>query len=65
MDWAGNPYGTYSQDEPCGHCGAVLTKPPERTALQKVATKLAFTGIGLQRRFVKPHPNWIHLLLKK
>ncbi len=65
MDWAGNPYGTYSQDEPCGHCGAVLTNPPERTALQKAATKLAFVGTGLQQRFVKPHGNWIHLLLKK
>lgn len=65
MDWAGNPYGTYSQDEPCGHCGAVLTQPPERTLMQKVATKVAFVGVGLQRRFVRPHPNWIHLLLEK
>lgn len=65
MDWAGNPYGTYSQDEPCGHCGAALTPPRERTLMQKVATKAAFAGMGLQRRFVKPHPNWIHLLLKK
>ena len=65
MDWAGNPYGTYSQDEPCGHCGAVLVPPPPRRLAQKVATKLAFVGIDLQRRFVKPHANWIHLLLKK
>lgn len=65
MDWAGNPYGTYTQDEPCGHCGAVLTQPPERTFMQKVATKAAFAAVSLQRRFVRPHPNWIHLLLKK
>jgi hypothetical protein len=65
MDLAGNPYGTYSQDEPCGHCGAALTPPPPRRLWQKVATKAAFVGMGLQRRFVKPHPNWIHLLLHK
>ncbi|MBK9574230.1 MAG: class I SAM-dependent methyltransferase [Rhodoferax sp.] len=65
MDLAGNPYGSYAQDEPCGHCGAVLTPPPPRRLWQKVASKAAFVGIGLQRRFVKPHPNWIHLLLKK
>ena len=45
MDLAGNPYGTYSQEEPCIHCGAQLTMPPHRELWQKVLTKAAFAGI--------------------
>ena len=65
MDMAGNPYGTYSQEEPCTHCEANLTRPPERTLWQKVLTKAAFIGMRAQKPFVKPRPNWIHLLLQK
>lgn len=65
MDKAGNPYGTYSQEESCSHCGANLTSPPERNLLQKVLTKAAFIGMSAQRPFLTPHPNWIHLLLRK
>lgn len=65
MDWAGNPYGTYSQEECCGHCGAKLTLPKERRVWQKILTKAAFIGISVQKPFVKSHPNWIHLLLRK
>ncbi len=65
MDWAGNPYGTYTQDEGCVHCGANLEGPVTRTILQKIFTKFAFWGIAVQKPFTKPHGNWIHLLLKK
>lgn len=65
MDVAGNPYGTYSQEEPCVHCGKKLTGPPKRTFLQKVATKAAFLGVKAQSLFVRPQPNWIHRLIKK
>lgn len=65
MDWAGNPYGTYSQDEPCIHCGAHLSNPIPRTVMQKVFTKAAFWGMTMQKPFIAPHGNWIHLLLKK
>jgi hypothetical protein len=65
MDMAGNPYGTYSQDEPCIHCGADLTGPVTRKLWQKVATKLAFVGLALQKPFLEPHGNWIHMLLRK
>lgn len=65
MDLAGNPYGTYSQEEPCIHCGANLTDPPERSFLQKVLTKAAFIALSAQKPFLTPHPNWIHLLLRK
>lgn len=65
MDLAGNPYGTYYQEEPCTHCGANLTAPPARSLWQKVLTKAAFIGLRVQKPFLAPHPNWIHLLLRK
>lgn len=65
MDMAGNPYGTYAQDEPCVHCGASLKAPPERNLLQKALTRAAFYARSAQAPFLKPHPNWIHLLLEK
>ena len=65
MDWAGNPYGTYAQEEPCVHCGAPLGGPRERSLLQKVFTRAAFTITGWQRSFVKPRGNWIHVLFEK
>jgi len=65
MDIAGNPYGTYSQEEPCIHCGAHLEPPPERAFWQKLATKAAFLTRDVPRLFVRTHANWIHLLLKK
>ncbi|HSV51241.1 MAG TPA: class I SAM-dependent methyltransferase [Burkholderiaceae bacterium] len=65
MDLAGNPYGTYSQDEPCTHCGSTLQPPPERHLWQKVFTRLAFLTRSVQKPFIKPHANWIHMLLKK
>jgi len=42
MDFAGNPYGTYDQEEACIHCGRRLIAPPRRTPIQLVATKFAF-----------------------
>lgn len=65
MDLAGNPYGTYVQDEPCVHCEHTLQSPPDRQLWQKVATKLAFACLGLQKPFLKTHGNWIHVLLTR
>lgn len=65
MDLAGNPYGTYSQDEPCVHCGEPLKSPAERNLLQRVLTRAAHYARSVQTPFVKPHPNWVHLLLDK
>lgn len=65
MDAAGNPYGTYSQDEPCVHCGGKIESPPERTLIQKVCTRLAFYAMNVQNPFIAPRPNWIHVLFEK
>jgi len=65
LDMAGNPYGTYSQDEPCWHCGAALKEPPARNLLQKALTRIALYAEAAQKPFLKPHPNWIHVLFEK
>jgi hypothetical protein len=65
LTFAGNPYGTYVQEEPCLHCNAKLKPPPPRTLAQKIATKVAFLLRALVNKFRKPHANWIHVLFEK
>jgi len=65
MDFAGNPYGAYDQEEPCIHCGRSLVQPPERNFSQKVLTKLAFIARSSTGLLAKPQGNWIHMLLSK
>jgi len=65
MDFAGNPFGTYEQDEPCIHCNEALAPPMARNVAQKVATRLAFIVDSVQRRFSAAHANWIHVRFEK
>lgn len=65
MDMAGNPYGTYSQDESCIYCGNKITVAPRRGVLQKIYTKVAVYINHLYLLFVRPQANWIHVLLRK
>ncbi|TFW30708.1 class I SAM-dependent methyltransferase [Massilia horti] len=65
MDAAGNPYGTYEQDEPCVHCGADLGGPPARTIGSRVLARAATSVRKLQQPFVKERPRWIHVLFRK
>lgn len=65
MDYAGNPYGTYDQEESCLSCGRSLVTPPKRRFDQKVATKLAFWTRQLTERNATPQPSWIHMRLTR
>lgn len=65
LDFAGNPWGTYSQDEPCVNCGQTLLPPNERNFTQKVATRIGFYLNSLQRFCSSPKPTWIHILFEK
>jgi SAM-dependent methyltransferase len=65
MNLAGNPYGTYWQEEPCVRCGAMLISPPERNFWRKGATKVAVWLDRIQQRVGGPRPGWIHILFKK
>ena len=65
MRFAGNPYGTYAQVEPCVRCGARLQPRADRTLMQKVATKAAYTIERVQQAFVDERANWIHARFRK
>ena len=66
MDLAGNPWGTYDQEEPCVHCGArLLPPPPGRPLAAKVCSALAARLNRLQARWTPPRGNWIHLVFSK
>ena len=65
MDLAGNPYGTYFQEEPCIHCGRPLTPPPDRTLNQKLLTKCGSIALRASSVFARPRGNWMHMLFAK
>lgn len=66
MDMAGNPWGTYDDESRCSRCNAILSPPsPERTFGSKLCSALAHRINRAQSLLVKPHPNWIHLVLAK
>ena len=65
MDVAGNPWGTYDQDEVCIHCGQEIGKPAERNLAQKLCSRFAFSLYAAQSRFISARPNWIHMVFDK
>lgn len=65
LDLAGNPYGIYDKDLTCIYCGNRMMTPPDRSFVQKVLTRIAAFIHGIQRRFTKVHPSWIHIRFRK
>jgi len=65
MELAGNPWGTYVQDEPCIFCGAILVPPDRQSFLSKVCSGVAARLDRLQMFFAKPHANWTHIVFSK
>ncbi len=65
QDQGGNPYGTYTQEEPCVHCGKKLLAPVERNLFSKIAVSAGVRLQVLQSRMAKPRPNWIHMVLRR
>jgi SAM-dependent methyltransferase len=65
MDMAGNPWGTYEQEEPCVQCGATLEAPEHSPLFQKVCAKAGFWLTGIQIRLARSRPNWIHVVFTK
>lgn len=61
-DWAGNPYGTYEQDEGCVECGTKLVAPSNRNPLQRVCGKISHHVQRIQSRIQPRQANWIHVL---
>lgn len=65
MDFAGNPWGTYDQEEVRIHCEQMLTPPSERTILQRVFLTVAHRLNSVQKLFISAKPRWIHMVFKK
>jgi SAM-dependent methyltransferase len=65
MDLAGNPWGTYDQEEPCIYCGAQMKPPEGRQLWQRGFSGIAAGVNRLQTFCTKPHGKWIHLLFSK
>jgi len=65
MDTAGNPWGTYDQDETCIYCGSKLVPPDQRPLFSKICSALAVRIDRVQTLFTRPHANWLHVLFSK
>jgi len=65
MDLGKNPYGAYSQFEPCCKCGAILNPPIERSFWQQCCSAIACRLNAIQKIVTKPHATWMHLCLAK
>ncbi len=65
MDLGGNPWGCYDQEEACIYCGRQIEMPFERSFIQKLSSRLAYSMNAAQSYFVSPRPGWIHMVFKK
>ena len=65
MDAAGNPYGTYDQEERCIHCASKLIAPTHRTLGQRLLTRGAVALRKVTQATARPRPYWIHVLFAK
>lgn len=65
MDLAGNPWGTYNQQEACIHCGSALLTPPPMRCRQRILSSTALLLNALQSALCAPRPNWIHMVFRK
>jgi ubiquinone/menaquinone biosynthesis C-methylase UbiE len=64
-DWAGNPFGTYEQDEPCVHCGAEIVGPQPRSLAKRLCSFAAAKLNQIQSLPANPKPAWIHILFQR
>jgi SAM-dependent methyltransferase len=65
MDLGRNPWGAYSQQEPCMYCGARLVPPVKRSLLQETAAFSARALNALTSRVTPRHASWMHAVLRK
>ena len=65
MDWSGNPWGTYEQDEACLRCGHKLQPPPRGGTLQRAVAAVALRLSRIESARRSPRPNWIHILFRR
>ena len=62
---AGNPFGTWQQQESCVHSGSPFGTPRARSPVERLATRSKFLLNRLQALIDQPHGNWIRVLFSK
>lgn len=65
LRYAGNPFGTYQQDETCLNCSHPIGQPGSRTLSQRIATRVATVINSLLTVAMPERPMWIHVLYMK
>lgn len=65
MERAGNPWGSYVQDDRCIHCGQALGRPRPRSLSDRLASGLAVRLDRLQARFTPERAKWIHRVYRR
>jgi protein-L-isoaspartate O-methyltransferase len=65
LDQAGNPWGTYHQEEPCIHCRRRLMPRSRRNLLQRILAAMAVRLNRLQEAFTRERPRWVHMVFDK
>jgi len=63
---AGNPYGTYVQEEPCVFCGGKIFLPSSPSIFQRIFVKMSRWLVFIQKFFFRPSkPQWVHILFRR
>jgi SAM-dependent methyltransferase len=65
QDFAGNPYGTYDQEEPCVYCGEPLKAPLKLSFPKKVCASVGLRLQSQTMRWNDPQAIWIYCLFQK
>jgi SAM-dependent methyltransferase len=65
MKFAGHPFGTYSQEEPCIYCGSPITYIDQRNLVERLATRMAHLINKAQKHLTPKQPIWVHVLFEK
>ena len=65
MDIAGNPWGTYEQEECCVSCGGEISSPRNYSLRSRALSKIASIINRAQNRFTRCSPIWIHMVFTK
>lgn len=65
MKYAGYPFGTYGQDEPCVYCGAQISYLDHRSFIQRLATRAAHVLTSVQQHLTPVRPMWVNILFEK
>jgi SAM-dependent methyltransferase len=65
MKFAGNPWGTYQQEEACVFCSSKIGHPKKLGLGQRVAASVSHRIQTAHSRVSHPWPQWVHVHFRK